>query len=53
MLKNTALHTAIDCKLDTNIQHLHDETMTLYISLKFHKPDINNNTPHILSILLL
>ena len=46
MLQNTALCIATCCTLDTNIQHMHDETVTPTPHLKMHhKSDKNYPLP--------
>ena len=53
----TAPRIAISGPLDTNIQHLHDETIilspnTYTYNYTHHKSNINHNTPHINSTCL-
>ena len=48
VMQNAALRTAIGCTQDTNIQHLHDETLTLPIHehLQLHASQYKQNTQH-------
>ena len=41
-----ALRTAIGCTHDTNIQHLHDETLILHINLQLHVSQHKYKTLH-------
>ena len=46
--QNAALRTATGCTQDTNIQHLHDETLTLPIHehLQLHASQYKKKTQH-------
>ena len=46
VMHNTALRTATGCTQDTNIQHLHDETLTLPIHehLQLHASQYKHKT---------
>ena len=48
VMQNAALRTAIGCTQDTNIQHLHDETLTLPIHkhLQLHASQYKQKTQH-------
>ena len=48
VMQNTALRTATGCTQDTNIQHLHDETLTLPIHkhLQLHASQYKQKTQH-------
>ena len=48
VMQNTALITATGCTQDTNIQHLHDETLTLPIRkhLQLHASQYKQKTQH-------
>ena len=48
VMQNAALRTATGCSQDTNIQHLHDETLTLPIHehLQFHASQYKQKTQH-------
>ena len=48
VMQNAALRTATGCTQDTNIQHLHDETLILPIHehLQFHVLQYNQKTQH-------
>ena len=48
VMQNAALRTATGCTQDTNIQHMHDETLTLptYSSTP-HNTNIKHNIHHI------
>ena len=47
-MQNAALRTATGCTQDTNIQHLHDETLTLPIHehLQLHDSQYKQKTQH-------
>ena len=49
VMQNAALRTATGCTQDTNIQHLHDETLTLPIHkhLQLHASQYKHKTHHI------
>ena len=49
VMQNAALRTATGCTQDTNIQHLHDETLTLPIHehLQLHASQYKQNIHHI------
>ena len=49
VMQNAALRTAIGCTQDTNIQHLHDDTLTLPIHehLQLHASQYKQNTTSI------
>ena len=47
-MQNTALRTATGCTQDTNIQHMHDETLTLPIQEHLQAPHITIQTHNIL-----
>ena len=51
VMQNAALRTATGCTQDTNIQHLHDETLTLPIHehLQLHASQYKQNTTSITS----
>ena len=51
VMQNASLRTATGCTQDTNIQHLHDETLTLPIHehLHLHAPQYKQNTTSITS----
>ena len=51
VMQNAALKTATGCTQDTNIQHLHDETLTLPIHehLQLHASQYKQKTQHITS----
>ena len=48
VMQNAALRTATGCTQDTNIQHLHDETLTLPIHehLQLHASQYKQKTQH-------
>ena len=48
VMQNAALRTATGCTQDTNIQHLHDETLTLPIHehLQLHASQYKHKTQH-------
>ena len=48
VMQNAALRTATRCTQDTNIQHLHDETLTLAIHeyLQFHASQYKQKAHH-------
>ena len=48
VMQNAALRTATGCTQDTNIQHLHDETLTLPIHehLQLHASQYKQRTQH-------
>ena len=48
VIQNAALRTALGCTQDTNIQHLHDETLTLPIHehLQLHASQYKQKTQH-------
>ena len=48
VMQNAALRTATGCTQDTNIQHLHDETLTLLIHehLQLHASQYKQKTQH-------
>ena len=48
LMQNAALRTATGCTQDTNIQHLHDETLTLPIHehLQLHASQYKQKTQH-------
>ena len=48
VMQNAALRTATGCTQDTNIQHLHDETLTLPIHehLQLHASEYKQKTQH-------
>ena len=48
VLQNAALRTTTGCTQDTNIQHLHDETLTLPIHehLQLHTSQYKHKTQH-------
>ena len=48
VMQNAALRTATGCTQDTNIQHLHDETLTLPIheDLQLHASQYKQKTQH-------
>ena len=48
VMQNAALRTATGCTQDTNIQHLHDETLTLPIQehLQLHASQYKQKTQH-------
>ena len=48
VMQNTALRTTTGCTQDTNIQHLHDETLTLPIHehLQLHASQYKQKTQH-------
>ena len=48
VMQNAALRTATECTQDTNIQHLHDETLTLPIHehLQLHASQYKQKTQH-------
>ena len=48
VMQNSALRTATGCTQDTNIQHLHDETLTLPIHehLQLHASQYKQKTQH-------
>ena len=48
VMQNAALRTATGCTQDTNIQHMHDETLTLPIHehLQFHASQNKHKTQH-------
>ena len=48
VIQNAALRTATGCTQDTNIHHLHDETLTLPIHghLQFHASQYKHKTQH-------
>ena len=48
VMQNAALRTATGCTQDTNIQHLHDETLTLpiYEHLQLHASQYKQKTQH-------
>ena len=48
VMQNAALRTAIGCTQDTNIQHMHDETLTLPIHehLQLHASQYKQKTQH-------
>ena len=52
VMQNAALRTATGCTHDTNIQHLHDETLTLPIHehLQLHVAQYKHTTQHTLHI---
>ena len=47
-MQNAALRTATGCTQDTNIQHLHDETLTLpiHVRLQLHASQYKQKTQH-------
>ena len=49
VMQNAALRTATGCTQDTNIQHLHDETLTLHIHehLQLHASQYKQKTQHL------
>ena len=48
VMQNAALRTATGCTQDTNIQHLHDETLTLLIQehIQLHASQYKHKTQH-------
>ena len=48
VMQNAALRTATGCTQDTNIQHLHDETLTFPIHehIQIHAPHYKQKTQH-------
>ena len=48
VMQNAALRTATGCTHDTNIQHMHDETLTLSINehLQLHASHYKQKTQH-------
>ena len=48
VMQNAALRTATGCTQDTNIQHLHDETLTLPIQehIQLHTSQYKQKTQH-------
>ena len=53
VMQNAALRTATECTQDTNIQHMHDETLTLTLPihehLQLHASQYKHNTTSITS----
>ena len=47
-MQNASLRTATGCRQDTNLQHLHDETLTLSIHehLQLHALQYKQKTQH-------
>ena len=48
IMQNAALRTSTGCTQDTNIQHMHDKTLTLHIHehLQLHAPQYKQKTQH-------